>query len=75
MKASGAMCERPMISHSGAYSRLVRPAPSFDSGRNRFHRSAALALALSSSITFVGCQGLPALRLAATSWWYTDSAG
>ena len=75
LKASGATCERPMISHSGAYSRLVRPAPYFDSGRNRFHRPAALAWALSCSITLVGCQGLPALRFSATSWWYTASAG
>jgi hypothetical protein len=37
LNTSGAIGERPMISHSGAYSRLVSPAPSSDSGRNRFH--------------------------------------
>ena len=37
---------RPMISHSGAYSRLVRPAPLLDSGRNRFQRPAARAFAV-----------------------------
>src|SRR5712692_6037174 len=36
LKASGAIVERPMISHSGAYSRLVSPAPRSLSGRKRF---------------------------------------
>ena len=27
LNTSGAIFERPMISHNGAYSRLVRPAP------------------------------------------------
>src|SRR4026208_807374 len=40
---------RPMISHSGAYSTLVRPAPYSLSGRNRFHRPAARAFGLSAS--------------------------
>ncbi len=56
-----------MISHSGAYSRLVRPAPNFDSGRNRFHRPSAFAFSLRSSMTLVGCQTLPFLRFASTS--------
>ena len=44
----GRKCERPMISHSGAYSRLVRPAPCSLSGRNRFHRPACARLAASA---------------------------
>src|ERR1700760_4729449 len=32
LNISGAEIERPMISHSGAYSRLVSPAPDPDSG-------------------------------------------
>ena len=35
----------------------------------------ARALALSSSMILVGCQALPAARLASTSAWYTLSAG
>src|SRR6266403_5439526 len=50
LKASGAMGERPMISQSGAYSRLVRPAPRSLSGRNRFQRPRSRALALSSTM-------------------------
>jgi len=42
---------RPMISHRGAYSRLVSPAPYSDSGRNRFHSPAARAFGFNSSIT------------------------
>ena len=60
LNASGAIHERPMISHSGAYSRLVRPAPSSDSGRKRFHRPAARAFALRSSMTFVGTHDIAA---------------
>ena len=51
LKTSGARKLRPMISHSGAYSRLLRPAPCFDSGRNRFHNPAARAMGFSSSTT------------------------
>src|SRR4029453_10528424 len=40
LKTSGAMCERPIISQSGAYSRLDRPAPRSLSGRKRFQRPA-----------------------------------
>ena len=47
-----------MISHSGAYSRLVSPAPYSLSGRNRFHSPAARALGFSSSM--IG-GGLPAV--------------
>ena len=46
LNTSGAQATRPMISHSGAYSRLVRPAPRFDSGRNRFHSSCGARLCL-----------------------------
>src|SRR5262252_6162390 len=46
LNASGANGERPMISHSGAYSRLVSPAPRPVSGRNRFQRLHARAFAL-----------------------------
>ena len=54
LKTSGAHSTRPMSSHSGAYSRLLSPAPSFDSGRNRFHKPAARAFGLSSSTTGFG---------------------
>ncbi len=51
--------ERPMISQSGAYSTLERPAPYSLSGRNRFHNPAARAFGLSSSTIFTGCQRSP----------------
>ena len=51
LNASDASPEWPSSSAMGAYSRLERPKPFFDSGRNMFHRPAALALAFSSSIT------------------------
>jgi len=51
LKTSGAMKLRPICSASGAYSSTLRPAPSFSSGRNRFHSPSALARAFSSSIT------------------------
>ena len=60
LNASGAIGERPMISHSGAYSRLVRPAPNSDSGRNRFHSPSALAFFFSASSTGGICQRLGA---------------
>ena len=44
---------RPMISASGAYSRLLSRVPGssgFSAGRNRFHRPSAFARALSPSI-------------------------
>ena len=72
LKTSGAMGERPMISQSGAYSRLVRPAPRSLSGRNRFHRPRSRALALSSSM-----MGGTVHRSAADSscWWNVASLG
>src|SRR5579859_2093921 len=59
LNTSGAQPTRPMSSHSGAYSRLVRPAPSSDSGRNRFHRPSACASSFSSSMRATGCQRSP----------------
>ena len=47
LNTSGAHQTRPMISQSGAYSRLVRPAPNSDSGRKRFH--SPLTACMSSS--------------------------
>jgi hypothetical protein len=71
LKTSGAQCTRPMISQSGAYSALVRPAPRSDSGRKRFHNPAAFAFSLSSSTTRVGCQRSPE----STSSWKRRSWG
>ena len=53
LSASGAIHGlRPVISASGAYCRLVRPAPcSWIGGRNRFHSPRSRACALSSSMT------------------------
>ena len=51
-----------MISHSGAYSRLVSPAPCSLSGRNRFHSPAARAFAFSSSMIGGICQRVGASR-------------
>ena len=68
LNTSGAQGTRPMISHSGAYSRLLRPSGARgDLGRNRFHRPAARALGFSSSMILVGTQALPLARLVATS--------
>ena len=50
LNTSGAIGERPMTSQSGAYSRLVRPAPCSLSGRKRFQRPRSRARALSSSM-------------------------
>jgi len=51
LQAIGARPLRPMISHSGAYSVFVRPAPYSSSGRKRFHRPISFALAFSSTRT------------------------
>jgi hypothetical protein len=60
LKTSGAKPgERPMISQSGAYSRLVRPAPLSLSGRNRFHSPSARARSFNDSTIAVGCQRSP----------------
>ena len=49
---------RPVSSASGAYCRLVSPAPR-GPGRNRFHKPAALALARSSLMTGAVDQSSP----------------
>ena len=53
LSASGAIHGlRPVISASGAYCRLVSPAPwECVAGRNRFHKPCARASALSSPMT------------------------
>src|SRR5262252_1673666 len=60
LKISGAQVTRPMISHSGAYSRLVS-VPPCDLGRHRFQRPAAFAFTFSSSMIGTGCQRLSLL--------------
>ena len=76
LNTSAAKCTRPMISHSGAYSRLVSPSGTrLENGRNRFHRPAWRASGLSSSTTLVGTHWSPALRFASTSWWKRSSFG
>src|SRR5678810_486722 len=57
LKISGAQVTRPMISQSGAYSRLVS-VPPCDFGRHRFHRPAALALGFNSSMIGTASQRL-----------------
>src|SRR5215510_9963940 len=64
LNTSGAITLRPMISHSGAYSRLVSPAPYSLSGKNRFHRPAARAFGFNSSMVRVGDK-----RLRSISSW------
>ena len=49
LNTSDPKCTRPITSLIGAYSRLVRPAPLSDSGKNKFHRPAAFAFAFNSS--------------------------
>src|SRR5215470_5767714 len=56
LNISGAIALRPIVSHRGAYSRFVKPAPPASFGRNRFHRPAARALGFNSSMTRDGCQ-------------------
>jgi hypothetical protein len=50
LKTSGASRLRPISSAMGAYSSVVRPAPSSSSGRKRFQRAARLALIFSLSM-------------------------
>ena len=52
--ASGPMIERPASSISGAYSRLVRPAPQEPWVMNRFQSPSSRALVCRSRITW-GC--------------------
>ena len=68
LNTSAANGTRPMISHSGAYSRLLRPSGArLLCGKNKFHKPALRASGLSSSMMSVGIQGLPLARLAAIS--------
>jgi hypothetical protein len=62
LNVSGAITDRPMISQSGAYSRLPSPDPYSDWGSHRFQSPSARALSLSPSIVSVGIQGLPLRR-------------
>src|SRR6188474_441309 len=75
LNASGPITDRPMISQSGAYSRLVSPAPYSDSGSQRFQSPSARACPFSSSITSVGIHWLPLRRLSCTSAAKRASAG
>ena len=57
LNASDAQLMRPMISASGAYSRLVRGVPgssALSPGRKRFHRPCWRAVVLSSSMKETG---------------------
>ena len=58
---------RPMISHSGEYSRFVSPAPRSECGRNMFHRPAARAFGFSCSTSGIGSQRALPSRLATSS--------
>ena len=71
LNTSDAQPIRPISSAHSAYSRLVSCVPSnakvsstcrsaWPGGMNRFHRPAAFASGLSSSITSIGCQRSPA---------------
>src|SRR6218665_14222 len=81
LNTSLAQGTRPMISASGAYSGLVRPAPSepdaaaLSTGRNRFHRPAARALGLGFSMVARADQRLPAAGVGARSGPLAGSAG
>jgi hypothetical protein len=62
LNTSGDQLVRPMISQSGAYSRLESPSGArLECGRKRFHRPAFRALGLSSSMTGTGSQRLSLL--------------
>ena len=68
LNTSAAKGTRPMISHIGAYSKLLKPSGArFEWGKNRFHKPALRAKGLSSSTILVGIHALPAARLAAIS--------
>ena len=76
LKISAAKGTRPMISHSGAYSKLDKPwGARGDLGKNKFQRPAANALGFSSSTILVGTQALPLARLSAISWKKRASLG
>ena len=56
LNTSEDQCTRPMTSASGAYSRLVSPAPAALAGKNRFQSPAALATGFRRSTTGTGRQ-------------------
>src|SRR6185503_13179902 len=66
LNTSGAHARRPMTSHSGAYSRLVS-VPPWSLGRHKFHKPAARALGLRSSMMRVGIQAFPLRRFSSIS--------
>ena len=72
LKTRDAIALRPMISASGAYSRLVSPAPCSSSGRNRFQSPIFRAFFFSSSRISGEWCGLPE---ASTCSCATRSAG
>ena len=74
LNTSGAQYTRPMISHSGAYSRFVSSPPNAF-GQNRFHNPAARASPFNASISRSGIQGSPLRRLASISSWWPASFG
>ena len=59
--------DAPITSHSGAYSRLVSPAPLAECGRNMFHKPAARAFGLSCSTSGIGSQRALPSRCATSS--------
>ena len=59
LNGSAPMADRPISSHSGAYSRLVSPAPYSLSGRKRFHNPCAFAFAFSDSMIGTGSHRSP----------------
>ena len=49
MKISAPIGDLPMISHKGAYSIFLRPAPKSLSGKNKFHNPSFFAFSFNSS--------------------------
>src|SRR3954452_5615084 len=72
LQASEAMCERPMISASGAYSTFFSPGPCCVSGWNMFHSPRERASSLSSSMIGGSACGSPP---ATSCSCHTRSAG
>ena len=72
---SGGAGLRPVISASGAYCRLVSPAPPECPGRNRFHSPRSRAAVFSSATTGGRRHGSPSSAAWAACSWCTGSAG
>src|SRR5437762_13879368 len=68
LRTSGAHITRPMISHSGAYSRVLSPAPYSLSVRNRFHKPAARAFGFNSSTIRAGSARSLGYTYASMNW-------